>query len=238
MIKHKSLIIRILLILCLGVFAYFLSSLVLGNKVLNAINEQGPAITQTDLSAQSAFISPVTGKGAIRGLHLKNPEGYESAHALWCAKVHVSLSWPSLFGSGPVEVNQVRFTNPTLAFEKTIRSSNFNEIYDNISEPEPMPEDATHFTLSSLMMEKGRVATRIGDRAVLLQMPSSSKSDLDGELTPEAFTREMLNALMRNIGAAKAEASQQIRQNGLGSVNAINGSLEDVFWELNRSSEP
>lgn len=224
----RSWIVRPLLVLAVAGLVYFGGGLFLGSKIRESLISEGSALAQAQISLDSAFISPFTGRGHLRNVVLANPEGIESSKALQCKKVYVNLDWLSLFGEGPVVVKRVYFQDPVFAFEKRIRSSNFKEILDELEAPMDTQSPKT-FILGTLIVGKGNAATTIVDRPVLIPTKRVAESEYTEAFTASEALAEGINLVMRSIGAAQAEASIQIRQDGISSVRSLNGGLEEIF---------
>src|SRR5581483_11998176 len=80
-----------LTLLVLALAAYVTLQFFLGSIVTAGVNKFGPQITQTSVHLDGAHVSPLSGKGALTGLTVGNPQGWSSANAFHLGKVQIDM---------------------------------------------------------------------------------------------------------------------------------------------------
>lgn len=127
----KKLIAGVGILAVLGVIAvvFFLSNQ--GALITRAIEVFGSKILQTEVSLKETEISPTSGKGAMYGLKVGNPKGFESTSAMEFSEVKLALDVGTLTKS-TVVVNEIVIDSPQFTYELGPNGSNIDVIKRNI----------------------------------------------------------------------------------------------------------
>ena len=209
------------------------------------INTFGPELTQTDLSVESVGLNPLFGSGSIQGLSLGNPDGFDGQRALALENIELDLDLGSLFSGDAIVIEKLHIIGPSVAYERTFRSSNVAEILNNVrgfservlsssetAEPEPQAEAATaheiKIIIKELVVDGGEVGLTMGGQTFALPMPRVEQYDIgvdSGGVGPDEALGEVINLVLKSIGAATAEASKQIANEGADTVKRLSEGL-------------
>lgn len=122
----------IILILVLIVAVAIFASFFLNRTIKAGIETFGPELTKTSVRLDSVKISPLTGKGEIRGLEIGNPKGFKTDRAIRLNRVMVNLAPASLFTSRIV-IKEVLVTGPEITYEMALTGSNIARLKKNIT---------------------------------------------------------------------------------------------------------
>ena len=95
-----------------------------------AIEEVGSAALKTKVEVSSVSLMPFSGKGAIYGFKIRNPEGYSSPYAFAVGKVAVHVNLSAL-RKNILEVSKVEVSDPTIWYEGLKEKNNFTKLQAN-----------------------------------------------------------------------------------------------------------
>ena len=76
-------------------------------------------------------LSPLNGKGSIRGLTLANPEGFSEGAALALGAIELELLVGSVF-EDVIEIDLLRIAQPQIRYETTLRTDNLRALLANL----------------------------------------------------------------------------------------------------------
>lgn len=125
-------LIALLAVVVLAAVTYFFLGSILGGAVTTGINTLAPEVTGTTVTLESAMISPFSGAGSLKELHVGNPAGFSSGKAFSMKKVSVNARVLSVFG-GTLVVDEIVIQGPEFVYESKITSSNIGKILDNVN---------------------------------------------------------------------------------------------------------
>ena len=111
--------------------ALFLSGILLNSLVIKKLQAIIPEITGTVFNLKKSAILPFIGGGALTGLQLGNPTGYQAPWSLMLEKVQVNLNLRSLF-SPKIIIRKIEIQSPALQHEMKGLENNFARITQNI----------------------------------------------------------------------------------------------------------
>ena len=100
--------------------------------VRTAVNAAGPAALGVPVSLQDADISLVRGRAALTGLHVGNPEGYQTDGLLDLGAIVVKLDRSSLL-SDVIVVKEIAIDGLVVTYEKGLLNSNLGALIDQLS---------------------------------------------------------------------------------------------------------
>lgn len=104
----------------------------LGRLIERGVETAGPQITGTDVTLGSASVSIFDGKGALKRLHIGNPEGFTSDEAFDLGEVVVAIDTKSLAGD-VVRIRSIVIDGPRLVTEfDAAGRSNLNKIMEHV----------------------------------------------------------------------------------------------------------
>ena len=119
-------------VLAVGILVYFVFT-GLGAAIKAAVEEVGPRVTGTSVSLSDAEVDVTAGRGALRGLSIGNPSGFETDHAFQLGEISVSLD-TSTVTSDTIVVREIVIDKPDVTYEYDFGAgtSNIEAIQKNV----------------------------------------------------------------------------------------------------------
>lgn len=104
----------------------------LGRLIERGVETAGPKMTGTEVALGGASVSIFSGEGALRRLHVGNPEGFTSDQAFDLGRIAVAIDTKSLTGD-VVHIRSIVIEEPRLVAEFDASGrSNLNRILENV----------------------------------------------------------------------------------------------------------
>jgi hypothetical protein len=201
-----------LLIVIAGVAVYLYNSI--DSIVKAAIERTGSEITGTGVSVGSVDISLRSGKGTIRHLRVRNPDGFSGDHAVEFGELTLDLDVGSL-NRDPIVIEEIRVKAPVVNAEVDEKlATNVGIIRNHVQEyraaAAPTATDKQdagfekHFVIRSFVIEEGVVkgdATRIGGEKREFPLPPVQLTDVGGSrgARPEVLGKAISAALFARV---------------------------------------
>ncbi|MDH4161991.1 MAG: AsmA family protein [Nitrospirota bacterium] len=186
--------------------------------VKNAIEKFGSKATNTAVRVRSVSLKPAQGKGAIEGLTVANPPGFESRNLLSLGAVSIKLA-PKTVASNPVVIDDIRITAPLVVYEMNeSRTSNVDVLKKNLGAPEPAAkkqsekkakEPAKRLRIRKLVVENAKVEVRgLEDKPRVLMLRRLEMNDIGGKNggTPEQVGKEILSEVLGEVSKEVGKA--------------------------------
>ncbi len=228
MIKNVLISIVLFVLLIGGVAYFYLDSL-----VTSGIQVVGSQVLGTQVTVDSASISPLTGSGSINGLRIENPEGFDSPYAFELEEVSVALSVSSVF-SDVVEVDSVVIRDPEITYERRLTSDNIGALIDNLpagssgaaSEPESA-ESSSQLIIREFLMESPQLNLVAASIEAPIPLPDISLSNIgeENDASVAQAMRQILGAISTSILNSDPPILDMLREN---VENRIQEGVEEV----------
>ena len=192
-IKIAALALVILIVALVAAFGLF------GGPIIkNAVNTAGPKLMGVDVKLQDVSFSPLSGRIALKGLHVGNPEGFKTPGMIDIGLLDVDLDASSLFKK-VIVISEIRIEAPEITFEKSLKTSNFGQLMEQLdagAEKAEEKEEAADtakpagdgkgkkvvirkLTISGAMVNMS--ISLMGGKAVPLPLPTITMSDIGGD---------------------------------------------------------
>ena len=71
---------------------YFAGSSVLNKGIKSGVETYGPRVTQTPVTLEDVQLSILSGSGMLKGLHVGNPEGYNSENIFALGQIDLKVN--------------------------------------------------------------------------------------------------------------------------------------------------
>lgn len=126
----RLLMVGVVVLVLGGVAVFFLVSN-LDMLITRGVEHFGSEITQTQVSLKETEISPSSGKGAMRGFKVGNPEGFHTDSSLEFGEVSLVLDVATLTAP-TVVVKEIVVATPEVTYELGDGGSNIDAIKRNI----------------------------------------------------------------------------------------------------------
>lgn len=206
-----------LLVLFIGAVFFLFSSL--DTLIVKAIETGGSEIIQTKVSVTDVELSPVSGKVALRGLKIGNPQNFESENAFELGEISLKVDLATLTES-TIVIKEIIIADPEVTYETNGKESNFDIIQKNIdsyrksSESSPSSGDAKEsksedeeeikLIIETLIIRNSRVnvITPQLEKPMIVKLATLEIKDIGkdkGGVSPGDAVREILGALRQSV---------------------------------------
>lgn len=216
--KKILLIIVLLIVAVIGAALYFVFTN-LDAIVKAAIENVGSQTTQTAVRVEKVKITLSDGAGAISGLTIANPKGFEARNAFSLGAIETQIDLNSL-AKGPITIDKVLVSKPQVFYElNKDRQSNLNQLYKNIAasgsggggtkKPAAKSDEPKliirHFQLADATVEANVVPL---NKKLALKLPTIDLKDLGGKngATPSEISKQVLDTITQRAIAAVKQA--------------------------------
>lgn len=228
MIKKLLISIVLFVVLIGGVAFFYLDSL-----VTSGIQVVGSQVLGTQVTVDSASISPLTGSGSIRGLRIENPEGFDSQYAFELEEVAVAINVGSVF-TDVIEVDSVVIREPAITYERTLTRDNIGALMDNLpaggsatSSESESAEGSGQLIIREFLMESPQLNLVAASIEAPIPLPDISLSNIgeDNDATVAETLRQILAAISTSIINSDPPVFDMLRE---GVENRIQEGVEEV----------
>lgn len=241
---RKKLIVAFCLLVALGIVGLVVLSMYLGPILKKGVNTIGPKITGTRVELGSASVSPFAGGAMLKDLFVGNPSGWKSDKAFYLGEIRVKMKPASLLGSA-IDVEEITISAPQFVFEKSLTSSNINDLLKQIEAnvgggktTQSKPESSSNEKASTqkIMVRKfqlsdAEVTLGLGAMAATIPMPSITMTDIgvaEGGVTPDQLASVILKRVLADVTTAGVKgATSALQGAGTGSGDAA-GAIKDA----------
>jgi uncharacterized protein involved in outer membrane biogenesis len=241
----KRLIQVVLVVAVLGAAAVLLAWNSLDLVVKWALEHYGPDIAGVPVKVREVQISPLDGRGAIRGLEIGNPAGFTAPRAARLGEIRVAVD-PRTVARDVVHVHELAIEAPQLTFERGSKASNLDAIQEHIQAyvKRSVPVDevrpggarssgARRYVIDRISIKGARVTmTTAGLKGQGLQfdIPEIELRDLGksrGGLTAGEASAQVASVLQNRIAQKLLTNAELLRRGGVeGAVDALKGLLK------------
>ena len=240
-----KLLVKLFILLALvGILALVVIGLMLGPIVTKGVNTFGPKITGTNVTLDSASLSPLTGSGKLKGLFVGNPAGWSSVQAFYLKEVQASVAPLSLLGD-TIVVNEVLIDGPSFVYErKLLLGSNIDALLKQIeanvgggaalpaARPAgEKPAKPVKFIVKKLRMQNVKMTMGVGVAMVSVPLPPITLTDLgvaEGGITPDQLATAVLRSVLADMVAAGAQAALQAGAAALEGGKSAGDAAKDM----------
>ena len=125
-----SKLVKIVIALSLVIGALVIINLGTGLKAL--VETLGPEMTQSPVTLESASLSLLSGEGSFVGLHIGNPEGFDTEEAVSQGEIHFTVDQDSL-ATDIIVLKTLTIVAPEVTLERGAGGSNLDRLQENIS---------------------------------------------------------------------------------------------------------
>lgn len=188
-----------------------------------AVETLGPRVTGTEVKLASVSLSPLTGRGRLKGLIIGNPPGFKAPHAfkLGSIKVHVDLL------SLPTDVlvlRDVQVEDPEIWYE----NGNLARIQKNVAEASPAPaKGAAKSKPRKIVIERFRVTgAKLRAASATLPVPDLELHDIGrdtGGVTVAEAGRRMMGAMVARSLDIGAQIGTALRSGAHSLIQGVFG---------------
>jgi len=237
------------------VFAFVLGNL--DTLVKEAVEKVGSDATQARVSLDKVEISLKSGSGALNGLKVGNPKGFQTPSAFELGRISVTLDTAKI-GGDVVVIKEIVIDKPQVTYELAGNSSNVNAIKGNVdayarkfsSGAEKKSGDGPKLIIDNLYIKGGQVGVSAGflkGKTLTTPLPDVHLKDIGKKekgADPAAVTQKVIDSMTQGatsaVGAlgldkmmgdaakAAGEAAKAVQQGAGNAAKAAKESAEGV----------
>ena len=237
----KKLIGILVVLVVLGAVGIFILSKFAGTIIQKGVTTVGPEVAQVNIELASADISFLSGSGELKGLKIHNPEGYDGDHAFYAD--HLSLDvQPMSVLSDKVVIDEILIIGPDIQFEQRMKSSNLNQILENIQSSLGASEGGEEaggagkkLEIKRFVLQDAKVGVGVGAKPISITIPTIELTDLgSGEegLTAGEVVGKVMTEVTGQILAAIAKNPEIILQTGGDLLKGVGDSGGSTLKKL------
>lgn len=223
--KKVLIIIPVLIILIVVALSFSLNSIIKGG-----IETIGPKALGADVRIQDVSISLISGKGALKGMFIGNPSGFNTDSAFKLGEVKLALDVKSVF-SDRIIIDEVYINAPDITYEKSMKGDNIKALLKNIEsftgageKTGPGKESAkseTKIQINNFIVKNGKInmsVTALKGQNLSLDLPDIHMKDIGKDKEGSSVSKVMKQVFaVVNKNIVKATA---------GSLTDIGGTVE------------
>lgn len=214
--RHKVLsALLIVALLAIGGAWWLFASL--DGLVKQAIERWGPEITGVSVKVQSVRIEVAEGRGAIRGLVVGNPKGFQSPQALKLAEMRLTLD-PASVTKDVVVIRELVLVAPDVTYERGQGSDNMALIQRNVDRwvtkhagAKPDAGPGKKFVIENLRIQNGKA--HFGT-TLSVPMPDLHLRDVgkkSGGASAGEVVKGVWDAMLRSVTGLASRAGSAIK---------------------------
>ncbi|UCH79916.1 MAG: AsmA family protein [Nitrospiraceae bacterium] len=226
--KKVLIAIPILIIVIIVALSFSLNSI-----IKKGVETVGPNALGADVRLKDVSMSLLSGKGALKGLFIGNPQGFKSDSAFQLGEVRLALDVQSVF-SDKIIIDEVYIDGPDITYEKGIKGDNIRALLKNIEsfsgaaqktgqdkESKEAAASETKVQISNFIVKNGKInmsMSALQGEKLSFALPDIHLKDIgkekDGTTISKAL-KEVFAVVNKNIITASA-----------GSLKDIGGTVE------------
>ena len=234
MIKKILFSVVFLLLIAGGALFFYLDSI-----VKSGIEVVGSSVLGTAVTVDSVSLSPLSGQGAISGLRVENPEGFDSQYAFELDSILVNINVDSIL-TDVAEIESIVIMQPIVTYETKITSDNIRTLLDNLDEGGTAsgdPEAADDSGLQIIIREFRMVDSQLNFVSSIVSAPITL-ADIEirdigaegGSSSAANAVRVVLQELVASILSADLPSLDGLRE-------SVEGRIEDARQQAEEAVE-
>lgn len=233
-------------VVLIAVVAYYLYSS-LDTLIQAAVEKYGSEITQAEVTLDGVELDPVSGKGALRGLTVGNPEGFETPSAFEVGAISIEVDI-STIASDTIVIKKIVIDKPGVTYELSGDGNNIDAIRNNIDaymakhglakgggEAGKEQDEGPKLIIENLYVRDGTVsvsATILKGKSMTAPLPDIHLKDI-GKEEGGASPGEVVERVMTSLGDG---ASKAVGGLGVGkTLDSLKQSLSGVTEGVGKS---
>jgi len=226
----------LVLIIAAGVVFYFYYEA----AIKSAIEIAGSRALGTEVKVSGVSLSPLSGKGSIRGLSVANPEGYEAPYAIELGELALEINVDTLF-SDVIEINSILVQEAHITYETTLVNDNIRTLLRNIPSSEgavaPTTQEgpsSTKVVIRDFQMVDPQITLQTAIAAAPLALPDlhlTNIGDQSNAVTAAEAVRQILVALNTSLINANVRNLDTIKEGVQSQLTDRTDELEEKLEE-------
>lgn len=216
----------------------------LDSIIETAVEKYGSDVTRVQVSLDEASIDPVSGEGALSGLTVGNPAGFETDNAFSLGQIKVGLDTSSLT-EDTIVIREIVITRPQVTYEYGTDGSNVAAIQSNVdafmaqqSGGESAGGEGPKVIVENIYIRGGEVkvsATIFEGKTFDTSIPDIHLADIGkgGGATPGELVDKMISAIGDAASAAVADLDLDLDS----AVGAVKDTASDVVDSVSDTAD-
>lgn len=205
-------------VVVIAVVAYYLYSS-LDTLIQAAVEKYGSEITQAEVTLDGVELDLASGKGALRGLTVGNPEGFETPSAFELGAISIELDIGTI-ASDTIVIKKIVIDQPGVTYELSGDGNNIDAIRNNVDaymakhglakggDAEKEQDEGPKLIIENLYVRGGTVsvsATILKGKSMTAPLPDIHLKDI-GKEEGGASPGEVVERVMTSLGDGAAKA--------------------------------
>ncbi len=185
----------------------------LDKVIIAAVEEYGSEVTKTDVVLNEVDLDLTSGKGALKGFSVGNPEGFDEDHSIRFDSVAVEVNIAET-NDTLIHIREIRVDNPSILYEVNQTTNNLDAIRNNVdafmkerglSGGETTETDSTEegpkVIIDNIFIDGGLVtvkAAMLGNQKVEGRLPNIQLSNIgkdEGGATPGEVAAKIIDEI-------------------------------------------
>ena len=218
-------------LLSIVLIALVIASIFLENIVKKAIHKYGSQITGTEVSLEGFELSPLSGRVAIRGLSVANPEKYTSPELLNLGGVSVKVNLSSLL-TDTIVIDYIKVDKPVITYEMmSLTQNNIKQLQANIaqntssSQPAPVEDKKTssksskRIIIKEVSIREGKLKAVAKTELIDVKLPEINLTNIGASSKKESAG--IISSVTTILNKLLSTASEVVIQNGLNNLKDV-----------------
>jgi hypothetical protein len=240
-------VIGVLIIAVVVIVVFVLSSL--DSLIQEAVETYGSEITQADVRLDTVKIEASSGKGALSGLKVGNPKGFETESAFRLGEVSVSLDVGTVT-EDVIVINEIVIAAPEVTYEMASGGTNIDALQRNVdsymeakglkskggkAEPaktEAKDDGGPKLVITNLYIKGGKAnvsATMLKGKTMTVPLPDIHLKDIGkdkGGASPGEVVEQVLGSVTKGVKGAVAtldlgKTMETVTEGAKGAVESV-----------------
>lgn len=236
----KKLFLGLVLILVIGVGVAYSQ---LDSIVKVGVETGGPETLKVPVTVESVSLSPFSGKVAIKGLEVGQPEGYGEGMIASVGSFDMKLK-PSSLMSDHIIIESIVIDAPMLDARRIEGKTNFEKLQQNVGPSDEAPSDIT-LTIKSMQIRGAQVTVKNEGTINVdqtIKLADFSITDLGTDekgMAPKEIARHVMAVLQPQITQAliKAGASDKLKDLAKDAEGKLEQGLSGLVGKLKKKKD-
>ena len=240
----KNVFIGVLTLLVVAGFATYYLFSNLNALVARAIEDNGSAVTETDVNVSSVDVRLRDGRASVRGMKIGSPEGFSASNVFELGDIAVALDVGSV-NEDPIVLDEVRIQAPVVHAELNEKGAlNLDELRQRVQNYVGSDDSGAgssagaqkRIRIAEFVFEQGRIeidGSAIGIEKTTIDLPEIRLADVGGSggAHPDQIAKIILSTFAKQAASeiARSEVQNLIEQKlGSSLADKAKGLLEKL----------
>jgi len=215
--------------------------------IRRSVEVAGSSALGTPVTVTGASLSPLTGRGSVRGLSIANVEGYDAPYAIALESLDFDVSLLSLL-TDVIEITRIEVSDARVNYESRVITDNIRALLDNLPSAtaaplvEASPDAAPpgkRVIIRELLIRRPQITLYTQVTRAPLSLPDLRLQNIGVEeeaATISEAARDILAALNRSLlfegipdsRTVLDSAGQQLRDSASAVGDAVGGAVQSL----------